>query len=91
MWIDEVPMQLADSYFLADMIRGTRIAEEDTGPGGVYVRLEEMGYELTSFVEELNFRIPTPEEAHSLQFSAGVPVIDLIRVAHSVDQPVRIT
>jgi len=89
-WIDEVPMQLADSYFLPHMAVGTRIAQEDTGPGGVYSRLEEQGYQLTRFTEELSFRMPTPDEAHRLDMAHGVPVVDLVRVAYSHEQPVEV-
>lgn len=89
-WIDEVPMQLADSYFLRHMAAGTRITQEDTGPGGVYARLEEQGHRLTRFTEEMSFRMPTPSEVRSLDLSGGVPVVDLVRVAYSGEQPVEV-
>jgi UTRA domain len=62
-WIDEQPTQFADSYFKADMVRGTQITQEQSGPGGVYARLEDAGHKLTRFTVELAFRMPTPEEA----------------------------
>lgn len=89
-WIDEVPMQLADSYFLRHMAAGTRITEEDSGPGGVYARLEEQGHRLTRFTEDLSFRMPTPSEVRSLDLAGGVPVVDLVRVAYSDEQPVEV-
>lgn len=90
MWVDDVPMQYADSYFLPDMVRGTAITEEVTGPGGVYARLEDEGHTLTRFTEELSFRMPTPDEARGLRLNTGVPVVDLTRVAYSNDQPVEV-
>jgi GntR family transcriptional regulator len=90
MWIDDQPTQFADSYFKADMVSGTRITEEDSGPGGVYARLEEAGHKLTRFTEELAFRMPTPEEARGLHLGAGVPVVDLVRVAYAGDEPVEV-
>ena len=90
MVLDEHPMSLADSYFPLDLARGSAIAREDTGPGGVYSRIEEQGYRLTGFEEELSARMPTPEEAHSLDLPAGVPVLDLIRIAHADDRPVEV-
>lgn len=89
-WIDEVPAQLADSYFLRHMAAGTRITQEDTGPGGVYARLEEQGYQLTRFTGELSFRMPTPGEVRGLDLARGVPVVDLVRVAHAGSQPVEV-
>jgi GntR family transcriptional regulator len=90
MWIDDQPTQYADSYFKADMVRGTQITEENSGPGGVYARLEEAGHKLTRFTEELAFRMPTPEEARGLDLGPGVPVVDLIRVAYAGDEPVEV-
>lgn len=90
MHIDGVPTQYADSYFLTDMVRGTQITEQNSGPGGVYARLEEHGHTLTRIVEELAFRMPTPEEARGLHLGSGVPVIDLTRTAYADDQPVEV-
>jgi GntR family transcriptional regulator len=83
-------MQLADSYFLRHVAAGTRIMQEDTGPGGIYARLEEQGYQLSRFTEELSFRMPTPDELRSLDLTGGVPVVALIRVAYSGEQPVEV-
>jgi len=41
MFADDEPVQLATSYLPRDITRGTVIENEDTGPGGVYARLEE--------------------------------------------------
>lgn len=90
MFIDGVPTQYADSYFPADIARRTPIVEENSGPGGVYARLEELGHQLTRFREELSFRMPTPDEARGLQLGAGVPVVDLIRTAYAGDTPVEV-
>lgn len=43
---DNRPVEIAVSYVPADIGNGTRIAEHDTGPGGIYARLEEMGHTL---------------------------------------------
>lgn len=82
------PVQLADSYLPLDVATG-RIREADTGPGGTYARLEEHGHHLTHFEETLSFRMPTPAESRQLELGVGVPVIDLIRVAHTATRPVE--
>lgn len=82
MYADDVPMQLADSYYPASLVRGTAIMQEDTGPGGSYSRLEELGHAPVRCVEELQARMPTPEERSLLNLGLGVPVVKLIRVAY---------
>ncbi len=82
MWADGVPMQLADSFFRYDMVKGTAITEENSGPGGSYARLEERGYRLARFREELSARMPTPDELRALQLGPGIPIVHLIRVAY---------
>lgn len=81
-------VQLADSYLPLELATG-RIRETDTGPGGTYARLEEHGHHLTHFEETLSFRMPTPAESRQLELGVGVPVIDLIRVAHTATRPVE--
>jgi GntR family transcriptional regulator len=83
-----VPTQLADSYLPLDIAQG-RIREENTGPGGTYARIEQAGHRLTHFVEHLKFRMPTSDEARSLRIGLGIPVVDFVRVAHTMDRPVE--
>jgi GntR family transcriptional regulator len=82
------PLQLADSYIPLDLAEG-QIREVDSGPGGTYARIEEQGHHLTRFTEELTFRMPTDDEARRLRLDHGVPVIDLVRVAHAGERPVE--
>jgi GntR family transcriptional regulator len=90
--LDGQPVELATSYVPADLARGTKIAEVDTGPGGIYARLEEMGHQLSEFVEEVSVRMPTPDERRRLQLGAGIPVMIVLRIAYDVDgRPVEVT
>jgi GntR family transcriptional regulator len=82
---DEEPVELATSYLPLDLVEGTRIAEVDTGPGGIYARLEELGHELAEFTEEVSARMPHPDEARSLDLASGVPVLRVVRRAVDVD------
>jgi GntR family transcriptional regulator len=72
-------LQLATSYLPADLTRGTRLERPDTGLGGIYDRLEEMGHELR-WVETITARMPTPEEVAVLRIAPGVPVLQILRV-----------
>jgi GntR family transcriptional regulator len=42
--IDGYPVELAISYVPAAIATGTPIAKTDTGPTGIYARLEELGH-----------------------------------------------
>jgi GntR family transcriptional regulator len=75
------PVEIATSYIPAEFARGTAIAENDTGPGGIYARLEEAGHPLDRFVEEVAARMPTPVERRALQLPPGVPVLTVVRTA----------
>jgi GntR family transcriptional regulator len=91
MSIDGRPTQLATSYLPADIARGTRIEDRDTGPGGVYARLEELGHTLGRFTEVVATRMPLPDEADSLQLAAGIPVLTITRTAYDTgDRPVEL-
>ncbi|WP_084468917.1 GntR family transcriptional regulator [Nocardiopsis trehalosi] len=79
--LDGRPMQLATSFLAADLAAGTPIARPDTGPGGIYARLAELGRAPAHFTEEIRVRMPTPDEAERLELSAGTPVLDVARTA----------
>ena len=70
------PVQLAGSHVPLDIARGTPIERFEKLQGGVHALLEhDLGHKLERFVEELTFRMPTPEEARQLGMGAGVPVV----------------
>lgn len=77
-----LPVETAVSYIPADLADGTAIAEQDTGPGGIYARLEEAGHELAHFTEEVSARMPTVEERRRLQIPSGTPVLLVVRTAY---------
>jgi GntR family transcriptional regulator len=89
--IDNRPNQLADSYYELDVVRGTRIMEEDTGPGGGFARLEETGHRLARIAEELSTRMPTGPEMVALDLPPGTPVVDLMRTTYDdTNKPVEV-
>ena len=84
-FIDDKPVQLATSYLLLGDVAGTRITEKDTGPGGVYARLAELGLEPVRFREEVRARMPRPAETEQLSMAPGTPVIEILRLAATAD------
>ena len=90
--IDGIPVELATTYVPLAIARGTLITSQDTGPGGVYARIEESGHQLGSFTEEVGARMPTPRERRRLSLPEGTPVITVLRVAYDVGgRPVEMT
>jgi GntR family transcriptional regulator len=88
---DGFPMELATSYVPWTIAEGTQMAEPNTGPGGIYARIEERGHQLERFAEEVTARMPSPEEAKALRLMPGVPVIGVVRTAFDSDgHPVEV-
>lgn len=82
--INGQPVETATSYVPVNIARGTKIMEPDSGPGGIYARIEEKGYRLDHFVEEVKSRMPLRNEARALKLAPGVPVFHLVRTAYAV-------
>ena len=80
-----LPVQLATSRLPREITQGTLIEKVDTGKGGSYARLEEAGYPLDHFVETVSTRMPTPEEASTLQLENGTPIFAVRRIAYSTE------
>jgi GntR family transcriptional regulator len=83
--LDGKPVMLSQSYLPAGIVAGSRITEPDTGPGGVYARLAELGHEPVHFREEIRGRMPSGQEADRLELAAGTPVILICRTAFTAD------
>jgi GntR family transcriptional regulator len=83
--VDGKPVQVSTAYLPADVVAGSRITEPDTGPGGTYARLRELGREPVRWVEELSVRMPTPDEVTLLDLAAGTPVATITRTAFLAD------
>lgn len=82
---DDRPVETAVSYIPVAFAEGTRIEQIDTGPGGIYARLEENGHVLSRFTEEVGARMPTPEERRALNIGPGVPVLTVLRTAYDTN------
>lgn len=60
--LDNKPVLLSKSYLPAAMVAGSAITQPDTGPGGTYARLSDLGHAPTHFREDLRARMPDPAE-----------------------------
>lgn len=83
--LDGKPVLLSTSSLPAALVAGSAITQPDTGAGGTYARLAELGAGPARFREEVRSRMPTPEEADRLRLPAGTPVIRISRTAVTAD------
>jgi GntR family transcriptional regulator len=90
MFADDRPVQLATSYLPRELTLGTAIEEEDTGPGGVYARLEAAGHVLSHFTEAVRIGRASEREAGRLDVPVGAAVFRIRRTAHTAERPVEI-
>lgn len=90
--LDGKPVLLATSYLPASLVEGSAITQSDTGPGGIYARLAELGHKPVHFREEIRSRMPLPEEASRLSLPAGTPVMLVSRTAFAAEgrRPVEV-
>ncbi|QES48590.1 GntR family transcriptional regulator [Streptomyces venezuelae] len=79
--LDGKPVLLATSSLDAELVAGTPIAMPDSGPGGIYARLADLGHGPVRFREEIRSRMPDPAEAEQLGLAAGTPVVLVCRTA----------
>ena len=80
---NDIPVQLAASYFPLDIADGTQLAEADTGPGGAYSRLADLGHAPAAFTEDIDVRRPTDDEAHALRMGEDQRVYEIVRTAET--------
>jgi GntR family transcriptional regulator len=85
MYADDVVVQVATSYIPVNLAGGTEIAYPDTGPSGIYVRLDQRGYGPVRFTEDIEVRRPSEEEAQILRIPEGQPVLEIMRIAYAAD------
>jgi GntR family transcriptional regulator len=85
--VDSKPVMLSSSWLPASLAHGTAITEPDTGPGGIYARLREIGRAPARFREEVRSRmLPEPDErAGRLDLPPGTPVMEITRTAYDAD------
>lgn len=83
--LDGKPVLLSTSYLPAALVAGSPITQDDTGPGGTYARLAELGAAPVHVREELRSRMPAKDESVRLALAAGTPVILVCRTAFAAD------
>jgi GntR family transcriptional regulator len=81
----DVPVQLATGYYPAGITAGTAVEQVDTGAGGTYSRLAELGHAPAHFTERITLRLADEDEASFLRLDTEQRVYELERVARDAD------
>jgi GntR family transcriptional regulator len=84
------PIEYATSYIPLDIAGGTPILEPNSGPGGIYARMEDQGFVFERYEEEVTARMPTEEETRALALPAASPVLHLVRTAVASGRKVEV-
>jgi GntR family transcriptional regulator len=90
MYADDRPVQLARSYLPRELTTGTAIEERDTGPGGVYARLEAAGHLLSHFTEAVRIGQASEREAERLDVPVGAALYRIRRTAYTSERAVEV-
>lgn len=90
--LDDVPVEVAESYYPLYIAQGTRLAELRKVPGGAVSLLAELGHATKSTVEDVSARLPTSDECELLGTAADEPVLILFRVVFADERrPVEVS
>ncbi len=81
MFAGDVPVQIATGYYPADIAEGTPVEDRDTGAGGTYSRLAELGHAPATFSERVMVRMADEAEASFLRLDTEQRVYEVERVA----------
>lgn len=85
MYANDVPVQLATSWIPWDIAEGSPLTEVDTGQGGTYSRLADLGYAPAKFSELTRQRAPEGSEADDLNMDPSQRVFVITRIARTAD------
>lgn len=90
--VEHERVQLATSYLDATVTDATAIAEVDTGEGGTFARLKDVGLGPSRFREDVRVRSARADEAKALGLGANRTVIEIVRENATEDgQVVEVT
>lgn len=81
--VGDPPAQISTTYVNWEFVEKIpRLLEVDTGPGGIYSRLEDIGHSVGIFEETVTCRMPSEDEQTVLEIDADQPVLTLWRRAY---------
>jgi GntR family transcriptional regulator len=84
--LDDRVVELTDTYYPADIARGSRLADPRKIPGGAVTLLHGFGYAPRQVREEVGARLADERERDVLGLSPGDPVLCLTRITRNEDR-----
>jgi GntR family transcriptional regulator len=75
------PVLLATSYIPWRLAEQAGVTQEDTGPGGTYSRLAEIGHGPIHFTEDIRVRIPSDEEESFFGLDEGQQIFEILHMS----------
>jgi GntR family transcriptional regulator len=90
--IDGEPHNLNDTYYPREIAEGTAIMHPADVTQGTIALMKDLGYEQVLHRDDLETRMPTPDEADQLSIPPGVPVLVQYRTGYTAAlRPVKLT
>ena len=89
-YLDNEPFNINDSFFPFDLVQGSDIVNPADIARGASQVLTELGYEQVRAIDEIEARMPHPDEVTRLELGPGTPVaVHHITGFTEDDKPVR--
>lgn len=91
-YLDKVPFNIQDSFYPFELVKGSEIVNPADVARGTNQALADLGYEQVRAIDEIEARMPLPDEVSRLELGLGSPVV-VHRVTGFTDDdvPVRHT
>jgi GntR family transcriptional regulator len=90
--VDDEPYSISTAYWPMAIAAGTPIEQPYDMQPGPLAWLADQGREQVRVCDQINSRMPTPEEVDILRLQAGTPVTDHVRTGYDIDdKPLRVT
>ncbi len=90
--VDDLPMHLHTTCVRLELAAGTHLEDQELTTGSVYLELEALGHRIGRLHEDVEARMPSPEEIEALSIPPGVPILEIFHTTSDVDDlPVEVT
>jgi GntR family transcriptional regulator len=90
-YVDGQPWSIQDSSYPMDIAQECGLLVPHNIPQGTIRAMADHGHIEIGHLDEITTRMPSPEEARTLDLGTGVPVLIYARTAYTKDRPVRLT
>ncbi|MBM7776272.1 GntR family transcriptional regulator [Actinokineospora baliensis] len=89
-FLDDHPIQIADSYYPLDVVERSTLRETEPGSSD-FAQLDAVGHTPTRIREEWSARMPSPDEVSALSLLPGTPVLEFVRtITDQTGRPVEV-